>query len=236
MENWCNTKYYHTLYKNRNDAEAKLFISNILKELNPNANDVFLDLACGKGRHSLFINSLGFNVHGIDLSKRNIEHAKKKNNSTATFQVHDMREDYINNHFDVCLNLFTSFGYFDDKNDNQLAVNTMSNSLKKGGKLIIDFMNVKKVIDNLVRNEIKAIDGIEFHLKRKVENNFIIKEIQFTDHEKFTFFEKVNVLTLEDFNHLTNNSGLKILKTWGDYNLNDFDINNSNRLIILAQK
>ena len=51
----------------------------------------------------------------------------------------------------------------------------MAKNLKKGGKLIIDFMNSKKVILNLVEEEVKAIENIRFHIQRKVENGFILK-------------------------------------------------------------
>ena len=105
-------------------------------------------MACGKGRHSKFIHQNGFNIHGIDLSIESIKEASKDICENLHFQQHDMRETYLENHFDYVLNLFTSFGYFETDNDNQKAINAMAKNLKKGGKLIIDFMNTKKVILN----------------------------------------------------------------------------------------
>jgi hypothetical protein len=112
----------------------------------------------------------------------------------------------------------------------------MTDNLKKGGKLVFDFMNVKKVINELVSEEIKIVDNIKFNIKRKVENNYIIKDISFYDTEKFIFQEKVHALTLSDISELMQKAGLKIINLWGDYDLNDFNAYNSNRLIILAQK
>ncbi len=234
---WFNTPYYHLLYKDRNQSEADHFIQHLLQQLKPSEKAIFLDVACGKGRHSKFIHQNGFNIHGIDLSHESITEARKNNCETLHFQQHDMRETYIENHFDYALNLFTSFGYFDSNNDNQKAINAMAKNLKKGGKLIIDFMNTKKVVCNLVEKEVKAIENISFHIQRKVENGYILKDIRFTNAGRnYHYQEKVQALELRDFSQYFQKAGLNIVNLWGDYELNDFDILKSNRLIIVAQK
>ena len=55
---WFDTPYYHILYKNRNDEEAQTFMDNITHYLNMPENGTILDLACGKGRHSIYLNKL----------------------------------------------------------------------------------------------------------------------------------------------------------------------------------
>lgn len=241
MENWFatwfNTPYYHLLYKDRNQSEAEYFIQHLLQYLEPKSDAVFLDVACGKGRHCRFINQNGFKVQGIDLSTESIKEAKRSNSESLHFKQHDMREKYLENHFDYVLNLFTSFGYFEVDSDNQKAIDAMANNLKKGGKLIIDFMNAKKVITNLVEEEKKMVENINFHIQRKVENGYILKDIQFkSEGESYYYQEKVQALRLTDFSHYLKKAGLKIVNLWGDYELNDFDALHSNRLIIVAQK
>ena len=147
---WFNTPYYHLLYKDRNHLEAQYFLSNLLQKLNPTSNSKFLDVACGRGRHSVYINQQGFTVFGIDLSSKSITYAQQFENNHLHFAVHDMRLDFQENSYDYVLNLFTSFGYFEKDEDNQKAINSMANNLQVGGKVIIDFMNAKKVISNLV--------------------------------------------------------------------------------------
>ncbi len=237
MKNWFNTTYYHTLYKNRDQSEAEFFLKNLFEKLNPSSSDKFLDIACGKGRHSSFIHSLGYQTHGIDLSEDSISFAKSQETSSLQFSVHDMRIPFKEEEFDYCLNLFTSFGYFDNIEEDQKAISSMAKNLKRGGVLIFDFMNVKKVISNLVKEETKSVDGITFHLNRKFENNFIIKNITFEDeNKKFSYQEKVHALTLADLSNLFTKAGLSITNVWGNYKLEDFDVVKSNRLIILAQK
>lgn len=236
MESWFNTKYYHILYNNRDEKEAQLFINNLLEELQPSKTDNFLDVACGNGRHSHYINSLGFEVQGIDIANKNILLANDKSSHNCHFEVFDMRKTFKKEHYNFCLNLFTSFGYFDDEQDNQSAFDAMADNLKVGGKLVFDFMNAKKVIANLVSQEIKKVEDIEFRLKRNFDSKFITKEISFEDDQAYSFKEKVRALFLNDISDLMQKSGLKIINIWGDYELNDFDVINSNRLIILAQK
>lgn len=217
--------------------EAGNFIENLLQHLKPSKQALFLDVACGKGRHSKYIHQLGFNVHGIDLSKKSIKEASIHNNERLFFKQHDMREVYIRNYFDYSVNLFTSFGYFDDVSDNQKAMDAMAKNLKKGGTLVIDFMNAKKVCLNLVEKEMKSVDYIDFYIERRIKSGFIQKDILFTDKgKKHHFQEKVQVLTLNDFSNLLQKAGLKIIDLWGDYEKNNFDALKSNRLIIIAQK
>lgn len=234
---WFDTPYYHLLYKNRNQMEAGSFIENLLLHLKPSKEALFLDVACGKGRHSKHIHQLGFNVHGIDLSEKSIKEASIFNNERLHFEQHDMREVYRSNYFDYAVNLFTSFGYFDDVSDNQKAMDAMAKNLKKDGILVIDFMNAKKVCLNLVEKEMKSVDYIDFYIERKIKSGFIQKDIQFTDKgKKHHFQEKVQALTLNDFSNLLQKAGLKIIDLWGNYEKNDFDVLKSNRLIIIAQK
>ena len=236
FENWFNSKYYHILYKNRDHKEAVFFLDNIIKNININ-NGRILDIACGKGRHAKYLNHLGFNVTGIDLSKNSIEFANKDSNENLKYFVHDMRSVFKKNHFDLVTNLFTSFGYFENQEDEQITINAMSNNLKEGGLLLIDFMNVKKVISSLVKSESKEIDGIKFLIERKYDENHIIKKIIIKDKDSdLNFQEKVRALTLYDFDVMLKKANMKIVDLFGDYSLNEFNAIDSDRLIIISRK
>ncbi len=236
FESWFDTKYYHILYKNRDYTEAERFIKNIVTFLQPSKNDKFVDIACGKGRHSKFINSLGYTVVGYDLSEQSIEAAKKDSKPGLSFYTHDMRQIFRTNYFDFALNLFTSFGYFKSKRDELNAIKATSHNLKSSGKLVIDFLNREKVISTLVAFEKKTIDGIEFNISKKIENNQVIKTIEFNDEGKeFRFQESVKLLSLQDFEEYLREAHLKITHTFGNYDLEKFN-SNSDRLIIIAEK
>lgn len=230
---WFDTPYYHILYKDRDYAEARVFMDNLTNYLNLPENAKILDLACGKGRHSVYLNKLGYDVTGADLSENSIAAASKFSNDKLHFTVHDMRKPF-NEKFDAIFNLFTSFGYFENESDNLKTLTAIRDSLTEYGFAVIDFMNVPYVIDNLIPEEIKTVEGIDFHIKRYVKNNNIIKEISFSDKGKnYHYTEKVSALTLEDFEAMMQEAGIDLLDVFGNYKLHKFYKNSSERLIMI---
>lgn len=237
FENWFNTKYYHILYGNRNHEEAKLFIHNLTSHLNLKANSKIIDIACGTGRHAIYLNMLGYNVTGIDLSKNNIEKASKFSNKNLQFFIHDMRKLFKSNQYDLAVNLFTSFGYFNKDSDNEKALISIAGNVKSEGLVVIDFMNVKKVLMNLIESEIKIINNIEFKINRTVKNDKILKSINITDEkEKFVFKEEVSIINLDKFSDYIKKSGLQIVEIFGNYHLESFNALKSDRLILICKK
>lgn len=232
---WFDTNYYHILYKHRDDTEAHEFMQNLVSLLQFNCDDLLLDLACGKGRHSIYLNSLGYNVVGADLSQNSIQLAKKFENDRLHFVEHDMRNAFKNK-YNAILNLFTSFGFFEDDKEDIAILQNIKNGLLPNGIAVIDFMNAEKVTANLVANEVQNIDGIAFHISRYIEKGFIVKEIRFeADGEQHIFFEKVKSLNLEKINSYMNSVGFKIKHIFGNYQLADFDPKTSDRLILVLE-
>ncbi|WP_298368964.1 class I SAM-dependent methyltransferase [uncultured Lutibacter sp.] len=232
---WFDTSYYHILYKHRDDTEAQEFIQNLVSFLKIEKKDTLLDLACGKGRHSIYLNKLGYNVVGADLSKNSINFAKQFENNSLRFVEHDMRNKLTQN-YDVILNLFTSFGFFEDDNEDIKVLKNIKKGLNKYGMAVIDFMNSKKVISNLVPEETQLIDGINFHITRYIKNGFIVKEINFEANNKHhTYYEKVKMLNLAKINSYLNSVGFKIKHTFGNYKLEQFNEETSDRLILVLE-
>ena len=232
---WFDTSYYHTLYKHRNDADAQFFMRNITSFLELPKTSHIADLACGKGRHSVYLNSLNYQVTGGDLSKNSIEHAKQFENESLHFEVWDMR-DPIKEQYDAIFNLFTSFGYFDDDTEDIAILKSIKNGLKEHGVFVLDFLNVEKVKKSLVTSEIKTIDGIEFNIKREIKNGFILKHISFiADEKQHNYTEQVKFLTLAKMQMYFKEAGLNLKHVFGNYSLNEFDENTSDRLILIGE-
>lgn len=233
---WFDTHYYHVLYKDRDHKEAELFIQNLFNYLKVSELSRVLDLACGKGRHSTFINSLGYRTTGVDLSKDSICYANQFKTASLDFFVHDMREPIKDFKFDLVVNLFTSFGYFDNIDENQKVLRSIASYLNKNGILVIDFLNLNHVTKNLIPYEEKLIDGINFKIAKKIDKGFILKNIVFEDKGKqFDFQEKVQALTLTDFESILQNENFEIIDVFGNYNLDPLQTS-SDRLIIIAKR
>ena len=230
---WFDTPYYHILYKNRDLKEAGVFMENLTSFLQLPKNAEILDLACGKGRHAKYLNELGFNVTGVDLSPKSIAFAKQFENSSLHFKEHDMCLPYPKK-FDAVFNLFTSFGYFENEEDNLKTIKAIKAELKSNGFAVIDFLNAEYVKRNLVPSETKTIDNITFHINRAIEDGYIIKKIYFQhNNEDFTFEERVKAISLSEFKNCFNLTNIKLLHCFGDYQLNEYKEDTSERLILI---
>lgn len=230
---WFDSPFYHILYKDRDDKEAQSFMENLTSYLNLPENASILDLACGKGRHSVYLNAMGYNVTGVDLSPQSIAFAKQFKNNTLHFDVHDMSKPYTQQ-FDAVFNLFTSFGYFENEDGNLNTIKAIKGNLKHNGIGVIDFMNADFVIDNLITENTKTVEGIDFKLNRYLKNGHIIKDILFeADGKSYSYTERVKAITLSDFKVMFQKANVQLLEVFGDYKLNKFNKKTSERLILI---
>lgn len=237
FERWFDSPYYHTLYKNRDEQEARNALDNLLKALDLTAGARILDLACGKGRHSRYLSEKGFDVTGLDISSSSIVFARQFEHERLAFYQHDMRLPFRVNYFDAVMNMFTSFGYFKTDRDHLLTLKNVQKGLKPGGLFLLDYFNSAWIVENLVRSEIKMVDGIEFRLERSIRGGHVFKTVEFTAEDRqFHFRERVRLFTLADFQALFATARMKIIRLYGGYDLSDFDVWHSKRLIIIAQK
>lgn len=232
---WFDSPYYHILYKDRDYKEAEAFMKRLTSFLQLIPGDTVLDLACGKGRHSISLSTMGFHVTGVDLSESSIAYAKKFETPTLHFEVHDMCLPYPGT-FKAVFNLFTSFGYFEKEEDNLRTLKAIKQELNTNGRGVIDFMNVYHVSNHLVPMETKTINDITFSIERCVKDGHVLKTISFDDQgHSYRFIERVKALSPNDFNRYFKEAGLTLLHCFGDYMLAPYDQETSERLILIFE-
>lgn len=239
FKDWFNSPYYHKLYANRDEKEAADFISKLISFLHPSQGATMLDVGCGKGRHAFQLSEYGYDVTGIDLSEESIDYALQNQSDKLHFYRHDMRFPFWINYFDFTFNFFTSFGYFKNDREHNNAIRTMAQSLKKNGILTIDYLNVAYSEKNFIADYTSEIDNIEYCITKWFDDSFFYKKIVINDPaltEPVTFAEKVAKFNLADFEGMLTKQNLTIQQVFGDYNLQEFNVNNSPRLIIIAKK
>mgnify|MGYP001321808339 CR=1 FL=1 len=239
FETWFNSPYYHLLYQHRDDTEAQQLIDQLFQYLQIPPESRLLDLACGKGRHARYMAQKGYDVTGIDLSQDSITEAKQFETDNLHFYEQDMRTVFRPDYFHYVFNFFTSFGYFDNTDENQLSLNAIYRQLQDKGYLVLDFFNTQRVIAKLVAYEEKEIADVRFFITRRATSNHIIKTISVIDepkHFKATYEERVQALTLPWFEQALSSAGFTLRQTWGNYELEPYHPHDSDRLILLAQK
>ncbi|MCC7231642.1 MAG: class I SAM-dependent methyltransferase [Bacteroidia bacterium] len=236
-ESWFDSPYYHALYRHRDKKEAEIFLDNLISHLHPAPGSRILDVACGRGRHSLYLNSKGFDVTGFDLSPENIKYDKQFENETLTFYLHDMRELFRTNYFDVVINLFSSFGYFQKSHDNIRCLHANCIAMKKNGFFVLDYFNSRTVRDQADSTSELQIDAIRFNILKSVKEDMVVKTIRVSDHgQEFVYEERVLLLDLDTLTSWLDLAGLKVIDVMGNYNLDPFIPSESERLIITACK
>jgi len=198
-----------------------------------------LDVACGKGRHSLQLANKGFEVVGIDLSHESIQEALLFQQSNLHFYEHDMRLPFWINYFDYAFNFFTSFGYFKSKREDENAIRSIAQSLKSNGVFVMDYLNVAYTESQIEHLSKKEIDNVEYTITKWHDEKFFYKKILIEDNNKkknISFTETVSKYTIQDFTGLFETQGLKIKDVYGDYQLSKYNAEESPRLILVAQK
>ena len=239
FKDWFNSPYYHQLYFKRDEAEAAAFINKLIDHLHPPIGAEMLDVACGKGRHSIQLAGKGFTVTGIDLSEDSIREAKENETENLEFFVHDMRLPFRINYFDYAFNFFTSFGYFTTRREHDNAIRTIAQSLKPNGIFVLDYLNVHYAEDHLVHKSEKEIDDVNYYITKWFDEDHFYKKIIVEDDNlevPMEYTEKVAKFSLGDFTEMFAYQGLQIQEVFGDYLFNGYDVKNSPRMIMIAKK
>jgi len=237
-EKWFSNKYYLEIYSHRDEKEARDIINLIQRYIPLVTNAKVLDVCCGAGRHSIELARRGYNVSGFDLSPYLISQAReslssaKETNLTVEFMIKDMKDFSFGNVFDMAINVFTSFGYFETDEENFKVFENVRESLKPGGYFVFDFINPDNLRKAIVGESEDVYDGVKIIQKRYIENNFVYKDI-FIGEEKYT--ERLRLYNLEDIYSVFKTIGFNVVKVFGDYYGNAFDRENSKRMVYICK-
>jgi SAM-dependent methyltransferase len=236
---WFDSPHYHRLYAHRSDTEAAGFIDVLIGRLRPRDGSRILDLGCGAGRHARHLATKGYDITGIDLSAGSIAAAKTAERPHLRFRRQDMRVPFGSRSFDYVFNFFTSFGYFEGEGDHATVVRNIAAALKEGGRVVLDYLNVRHAEQHLTPREDFTVDGIAYRITRWVDGGSFVKRIVIDDGRigsPMQHVERVARFTLGDFDRMLSVQGLTIEEVYGDYRLGAYDAQTSPRLIVVARK
>ncbi len=234
---WFGNEYL-TVYSHRDLKDAKQLVHLILSHINLTPKSKILDICCGQGRHVSILAKHNFQVFGLDLSRTLLDIAKQntKSHSSVNFIQADMRSLPVTTEFDLVLNLFTSFGYFESDNENSLVLHQMYNVLKRKGFFVFDYFNSSFVENNLIPVHEQNINNVSIKQERYIKDSRINKKISIVkDGKNSVFYESVKIYQPEEIYALLENAGLKITKIFGNYSGSEFK-KESSRLLIIGEK
>ena len=229
---------YLLVYQHRDETSADQEITNLLNHLPIRQTGRILDLCCGSGRHSRAFARRGYEVVGVDLSPVLLSLAKEQNDRLHFYQ-YDMRDIPFDNEFDVVVNLFTSFGYFNTDEENAKVIRNMARALKQGGEVLIDYLNPAYVQANLVPHSEREMDGLSIEESRFIENGYVKKRITVRDAELSNpreYMEQVRLYEQDDMIRMLKEAGVHQIQVFGDYTFQAYKGEASPRMIFFGMK
>jgi 2-polyprenyl-3-methyl-5-hydroxy-6-metoxy-1,4-benzoquinol methylase len=245
FEKWFNHPLYLEVYSHRDHDEAARCIHTILSqsglELKEPASLSILDIACGAGRHAIELARLGYRVTGNDLSPFLLEEARKdalKNHVELKLTCSDMRDIPASGLYDLVVQLFTSFGYFERKEDDRLVLSRAFGALKSGGWYVLDLLNSIPLAQNLIPQSCRTVGNLTVVENRAFYSDRIVKTIAITppQGETLTFSESVRLYSKEEINAMLLDEGFAVVKIAGNYQGEPFSENNSPRMMLFCRK
>lgn len=228
--------HYPAIYAHRNDDEAAA-VTRTLATIVPLPNKRVLDVACGGGRHMVAIGRSGASMYGLDLSLPLLQTVPQ----TERVVRGDMRSlPFRSRSFDGACNLFTSFGYFPTREENESVLLEVHRVLQPDGWFLFDYLNESRVLDRLVPESERTLG--KYHLRERrhydSDTGILSKTVVLTDpgeHEPLEWTEELLLYSSDELRSAARRAGFREKTLWGGYEGTPFDERKSDRVILLLE-
>lgn len=214
FEHWFGDEYLR-LYPHRDETDAAEAIDLVAAHMEGRPVNAVLDLACGAGRHARLLCDRWWTV-GLDLSPALLRVARRES-PDAPYVRADMRElPFASESFDLAVNLFTSFGYFDDDREHAQVLKCVGRVTKRGGTFVLDFLNPGEVRRNLVARDERVVGGATVEQFRRISSDrkYVEKTIRVRGKE---YLERVRLLSAMELEEMLVGAGFDLVARAGDY-------------------
>ncbi|HEX5005355.1 MAG TPA: methyltransferase domain-containing protein [Gemmatimonadales bacterium] len=211
---WFNEDYL-ALYPHRNEAEAARAVALLTRTLPWTPGWRALDVGCGAGRHARALAAAGVRPVGLDLSAALLKVAR---GAGVPLVRADMRRLPVRDaSVDLAVNLFTSFGYFEQDAEHAAVLRGVARCLRPGGWFALDFLNAEAVARGLVAAESQVLGGQEAAITRRIDprEKRVIKTIRLADGRQFV--ERVRLFGAGELRAMLQDAGLRVRSAFGDY-------------------
>ena len=230
---------YPLVYPHRDEAEAARVAARLLPLIG--AARPLLDVACGNGRYMRPLAAAGVDAYGADLSTYLLADAVANGGLGGRVVCCDMRAlPFRDGAFGVAINMFTSFGYFDDDADNAAALREVARVLRVGGTFVLDFLNAGRVRGGVAGPTRRTAGDTVVDESRELsaDGRVLTKRVvvRWSGREPVEYVERVRLYDRDDLGALLAGASLAERATYGDYDLGPFDDTASSRVIFVCEK
>lgn len=227
------------------EERTRTEVDGVFKLLSLKKGMYLLDCPCGYARHSIELASRGLIVTGVDINSTHLNNAKKAadlKKVKVDFKRESMIDIKYDSEFDVIINMFYSFGFFDTDTENEKVLFNFFNALKPGGKFLMHTdVNIPRIISGKYKNdeirllksgkELRIIDKYN-PLTKKIEGKWIITDRDGKKEEKDYF---VRVYTKDEFEQLCYKVGFSKVTTYSNWEGDNY-FEDSEDMIVVAEK
>jgi SAM-dependent methyltransferase len=234
FKHWFGEAYL-AIYPHRDEAEAERVVALLAARGIGEPGQRILDLACGPGRHERALARRGAWVLGYDLSSALLRRAREA--GARRLVRGDMRALALRGGgFDAVVNLFTSFGYFEEDSESARVLVEVARVLRPGGRIVLDYLNAPAVRGDLVPRDERVVEGRTVIQERTLstDGRFVVKRIRVAG-EAMEFVEQVRLFERKDLEAMLAAAGLVVREALGDYHGAPYDAR-SPRLILVADR
>lgn len=250
MSEWWETffddGYYSMFYELHADPERTCQEVNAAAAmLRLQEDQSVLDLGCGWGRHCIGLAELGFGTTGVDYSERMIQSALKAlARSTVparcAFQRADFRAlPFEDQRFDAAICMYSSFGFFSDKKDDEKVIREVARVLKTGARFLLDLHNHYQAASGEQRHDVASDHGCILLQDRQFDvltNRTVTKWRVFRSGQKVSDLElSWRVYSPAEISCMMSAAGLVADPPMGDWKGNPFTMH-SKRMIMVAER
>lgn len=217
-------------------------VHGILTLLNLPPGSAILDLCCGDGRHTLSLARQGYQMTGLDLSMELLERARaaaEEQNLSVRWVHGDMRQLPFEQEFDAVINIFTSFGYLPNEDEDQKVLQQVEHVLKPGGLFLLETVYQPRVMRAFTPHGVTRYDdGLIVVEERRIDpfgsRNEVHISMFFPDGRRNEHYQSIRIYTLSELTRMLNIVGLHLQAYYGGLDASLLTLDS--RLVILSQK
>jgi SAM-dependent methyltransferase len=232
--------YGHTFTAERTEKEAAF----VAEKLELEAGARVLDLCCGPGRHSVQLATRGYKVTGLDLSQPYLDLARRAAAEAGVALdtvLADMREIPFDDHFDAAINMYSSFGYLESEAEDLKVLESISRSLKRRGRLLLDMLNREWAVANYIQNDWHAENDGTLYVEHRALDlassrmrvRFVIVDPNGGRHDSIG--HDIRLYTLTEMVRLLERVGFSGVEVFGGFDGEKYGIE-TRRMILCARK